>query len=211
MLIFSHAKLAYLAVPKTGTTAAEMALKPRADIVFTKSRKHMSAQRFHRKIAPFLLDTFELAPDRVAVMRNPVEQIRSWYRYRSGDRQIGTPRSTNGCSFDEFVLAVISDSPPEFAAIGSQYNMLTSGNLNKDGNVLVHHLFTYENQVGFRNFLTDRFGEEILLQQKNVSPATVAPLDPAVEQQLRLARPREFGLYDRIIQSDGHLKSAVPI
>ncbi|MEP5091651.1 MAG: hypothetical protein ABJR23_19680, partial [Paracoccaceae bacterium] len=110
MLIFSDLKLAYLAVPKTGSTAVEMALKPRADIIFSKRRKHINAQRFHTRIAPFLLNTFDLVPERVAVIRDPVEQIRSWYKYRNGPRQMDTTRGTHGCSFDEFVLAVISDN-----------------------------------------------------------------------------------------------------
>lgn len=127
MLVFSDQNLAFLAVPKTGTTAFEMALRPRADIILSKRRKHLTATRFHNKVAPFLADTFDLTVETMAVMRDPIEQIRSWYRYRSGPRQKGTKASTNGCSFDEFVLAVISDDPPPFAGIGSQFNFVTSG------------------------------------------------------------------------------------
>ena len=205
MLVFSEQSLVYFAVPKTGTTAVEMALKPRADIVFTKQRKHMTAQRFHTRVAPFLRDTFDLLPDRVAVIRDPVDQIRSWYRYRSGPRRAGTARSTNGCSFDDFVLAVISDTPPAFAGIGSQYNMLTSGHLKKTGDLLVHHLFAYDHQPLFRGFLSDRFGTDIVLKQKNVSPDAPAPLDPEIEAQLRKVRAREFELYDQVMQAGGHL------
>ena len=211
MLVFSDQSLAFLAVPKTGTTAVEMALKPRADIVFTKQRKHMTAQRFHTRIAPFLRDTFDLVPDRVAVIRDPVDQIRSWYRYRNGPRRAGTARSTNGCSFNDFVLAVISKNPPAFAGIGSQYNMLTSGNLNKEGELLVQHLFAYDHQPLFRSFLSDRFGKEIVLKQKNVSPDAHAPLDPDIEAQLRKARAREFALYDQVMQAGGHLVSRVEV
>jgi hypothetical protein len=205
MLVFSDQSLAFFAVPKTGTTAVEMALKPRADIVFSKQRKHMTAQRFHTRVAPFLRDTFDLVPDRVAVIREPVDQIRSWYRYRSGPRRAGSARSTNGCSFDDFVLAVISDTPPAFAGIGSQYNMLTSGNLKKGGDLLVHHLFAYDHQPLFRGFLSDRFGKEIVLKQKNVSPDAPAPLDPEIEARLRKVRAREFELYDQVMQAGGHL------
>ena len=83
MLIFSPQSLAFIAAPKTGTTAIEMALKPKADIIFTKRRKHISAQRFHARIAPFLETEFGMRPDRFAVIREPEEQIRSWYRYRA--------------------------------------------------------------------------------------------------------------------------------
>ena len=209
MLIFSDLKLAYLAVPKTGTTAVEMALKPRADIVFSKQRKHMNAQRFHIRIAPFLLQTFDLIPERVAVIRDPIEQIRSWYKYRSGPRQRNTSRGTHGCSFDAFVLAVISDDPPEFARIGNQYKMLTSGNLKNGGRVLVHHLFAYEDQLQFLNFLNDRFEKEVVLKHQNVSPDTSAPLDPAVEAKLRTCHAREFELYDTVVQAGGHLTSII--
>lgn len=201
MLICSRQSLAYIAVPKTGTTAVEMALKPRADILFTKFRKHITAQRFHNKIAPFLDEAFDLRPDRVAVMREPVEQIRSWYRYRAGERQQGTEAATRGLSFDQFVLDVISDTPPPHAGIGSQFNMLTSGK----GDLLVHHLFAYEAPLKFRGFLNDRFGEDIALKPKNVSPQVDAPLSPDVEKRLREARAEEFALHDRLMQSGGHI------
>ena len=203
MLVFAPQSLAYIAVPKTGTTAVELALKRRADIVFTKKFKHMPASRFHLKVAPFLADMFDLHPERIAVMREPEEQIRSWYRYRCRSERKGSDFSAEGVSFDAFVRAVISDDPPAYAGIGSQVRMLTSGK----GEVLVHHLFAYEKPLRFRGFLNDRFGEEIELKQKNVSPHAEAPLDPATRAALRAARADEFELYDRLIRADGHLRT----
>ena len=112
MLIFLRHKLAFLATPKTGTTAVEMALKSRAEIVFSKSRKHITALRYANKIAPFLEDTFDVRPASVAVMRDPVDQIRSWYKYRSQKRLDGTELSTKGISFEQFVREVISEDAP---------------------------------------------------------------------------------------------------
>lgn len=201
MLIFSSQSLAFIAVPKTGTTAVEMALKPKADIIFTKRRKHMTALRFHNKIAPFLEESFGLRPDRMAVMRDPEEQIRSWYRYRSRELRDGTPTSTDSVSFDQFVLDVISDDPPAYAGIGSQFSMLTSGR----GDVLVHHLFAYETPILFRSFLDDRFGQEIVLKQKNVSPQADAPLGADTRRKLHAARAAEFDLYHRLMDTGGHL------
>ncbi|MCR8826271.1 hypothetical protein [Pseudosulfitobacter koreensis] len=205
MLVFSEQKLAFLAVPKTGTTAFEMALRPRADIILSKRRKHLNAARFHNKVAPFLADTFGLTVETMAVMRDPVEQLRSWYRYRSGPQQKGTKTSTMGCSFDDFVLAVISDDPPPFAGVGSQFNFVTSGK----GVVLVNHLFAYEHQPVFRAFLAQAFDKEVVLKQKNVSPAAEAPLSGAVEASLRKARASEFALYDQIKSAGGHLVTPV--
>lgn len=142
-----------------------------------------------------------LRPERFAVMRDPEEQIRSWYRYRSRSMHVRTSRSTGGISFDQFVLDVISDDPPDYAGIGSQLSMLTSGR----GDVLVHHLFAYENPLVFRSFLDDRFDQEIVLKQKNVSPETEAPLGSDTRRKLQAARAAEFDLYHRLKDAGGHL------
>lgn len=204
MLVFSAQNLAFIAVPKTGTTAVEMALRPKADIIFAKNRKHVTAQRFHRRIAPFLSDTFGLTPDRVAVMREPEDQIRSWYKYRRRNDQLGSSNSTANLSFDAFVRDVISDAPPPHAAIGSQWNMLTGG-----GAVLVHHVFAYETPEPFHGFLEDRFGEPITLKVKNASPPAEAHLEPATRAALRNARAQEFDLYARLRDAGGHLQTAI--
>lgn len=205
MLIFSAQSLVYIAVPKTGSTAVEMALKPKADIIFTKNRKHTTAQRFHRKIAPFLKNEFGLQPERFAVIREPEEQIRSWYRYRARDAKRGSEFSTAGISFDQFVREVISETPPSYAGIGSQWSMLASGR----GAVLVEHLFAHERPLKLGQFLDDRFGEPIILKEKNVSPTVSAELDPKTRALLKSARADEFALYNRVMEADGHLFTPV--
>lgn len=204
MLVLGSANLVYLAVPKTGTTAVEMALRPRADMALMKQRKHINAQRYRRKVAPFLKDAFGMKPETVAVMRAPIEQIRSWYRYRTRPDREGEARSTQGLSFDDFVRAVIADTPPPFAGIGSQFSFLTNGR----GQVIVDHLFAYEAQPAFRAFLSERLGEEVRFKQKNVSPQTPAPLSADVEAALRAARADEFALYDKLIKAGGYLRDS---
>lgn len=204
MLVMSDANLVFLAVPKTGTTAVEMALRPKSDMALMKGRKHLNAQRYRRKVAPFLKDTFGMTPETVAVMRAPTEQIRSWYRYRSRPTRKGEPRSTEGVSFDDFVRAVISDDPPVYAGIGSQFSFLTNGK----GQLVVDHLFAYEAQSAFLDFLSARFGEQITLKQKNVSPPADAPLSADVKAALRAARADEFALYDRLMAAGGYLGPA---
>lgn len=201
MLVFSEQNLVFLAVPKTGSTAFEWALRPKADIIFGKNRKHMTCMRYRLKIAPFLMDTYGLKPKPMAVMRSPVEQIRSWYRYRQVVDEEYIERSTQSLSFDDFVLDVIKDAPPVYAAIGSQYNFLTSGR----GRVLVAHLFAYEAQPLFRNFLAERFGDDLKFKQMNVSPNADTTLSPKIEAKLRKARSNEFRLYDRLMDAGGYL------
>lgn len=201
MLVFSEQKLALLAVPKTGTTALELALRPRADIAFSKQRKHLTAQRFHNQVAPFLKRAFDLVPERVAVMRDPEDQVRSWYKYRSRDRLQDREAATDGLSFNDFVRDMLRDDPPPHARIGSQFRFLTSARKQ----LLVHHLFAYEDQPQLLAFLTDRFGSAIELERKNVSPPAEAPLDPGLRTKLRAARAEEFNLYERLREAGGHL------
>lgn len=204
MLVCSTQSLAFIAVPKTGTTAIEMALRPKADIIFGRQRKHITAQRFHNRIAPFLEREMKIRPERFAVIREPEEQIRSWYRYRARNSKSGLETSTEDMSFDQFVRDVIADDPPVHAGIGSQWNMLTG-----HGEVLVHHLFAYEQPSVLHGFLNDRFGEPIVLKQKNVSPYAKAPLEPATRALLRAARAKEFALYDRVLDAGGQLQTTI--
>lgn len=201
MLIFLRAKLAFLANPKTGTTAVEMALKPQAEVIFSKSRKHVTAVRYARKVAPFLEDTFGVRPEALAVMRNPVDHIGSWYRYRNADRLAGSELSTQGLSFEAYLCEVIADAPPKRAQIGSQYNFLCAG----DGTVMAEHVFAYENQPAFRTFLEQRLDQEITIKPKNVSPPADTVLSSDVLAQVRAARADEFALYDRLIAAQGYL------
>ncbi|UZD89605.1 sulfotransferase family 2 domain-containing protein [Cognatishimia activa] len=199
MQIYFKQNLAFLAVPKTGTTAYELALRNEADIVFAKRRKHMTAGQFERRMMPFLSEFYDLKPERMAIMRDPIEQIRSWFRYRTDPKR---KNRTEGLTFDEFVLATMQDPEPPFAAIGSQYGFLTM----VDGTQPIEHLFAYESQRVVRGWLEERFEKHLKFPIKNVSPEAPTPLSPEVETKLREARAPEFALYDRILQAGGHLK-----
>lgn len=200
MLVCSGANLVFLAVPKTGTTAVEVALMPHADIVFGKHRKHMTARRYHKVIAPFLADTLNLRPQTMAVIRNPVDRLRSWYRYRKRDDTDDPAYSTARLSFDDFIMDVIADDPPLHAQVGNQHRFLCDGT----GALLVDHLFAYERQTVLRGFLCDRVGARLVFKQKNVSPDIPAPISSGVEDALRAARPAEFALHARALDT-GHL------
>ncbi len=200
MQIYFKENLAMLAVPKTGSTAYEMALRGRADIIFAKRRKHMTLAKYHKHIVPFLDTAYDLNPVTLAVMRDPVDHLRSWYRYRSRPVLIGSPKSTAGMSFDAYVRDVVSDAPPPYASVGLQSNMLTLS----DGSMPLHHLFCYENQPQLRSFLESRFETDIKLNQKNVSPQIDAPLNPESEAELRLSSAEDVDLYARLCDAGGH-------
>ncbi|MCG7626865.1 hypothetical protein MHM88_03560 [Epibacterium sp. MM17-32] len=201
MLIFTPQALAFVAVPKTGTTAIEQALRPHADIVFRKSRKHTSARRLHRRVRPFVRDTFGAKLRCFAVLRDPEDQIRSWYKYRSRDDIKDKPEYAGHLSFDAFVEALLSDDPPPCARIGSQYRMLSG----RGGRILVDHLFAYEQLDLLETFLSQRFEERITFAPRNVSPAVPAELSPRNRDRLRAARAAEFDLHARLRDAGGKL------
>lgn len=203
MLVFFKPNLAFLSVPKTGSTAYELALRPKADVIFTKRVKHMTMGKYHAKLAPFLKDTYDLTPERFAVMRDPIDHARSWYKYRSPVRMsLDNPTCHGGVSFDDYILDAISDTPSRAAGIGSQASFLSL----EEGVVPVHHLFAYERQDLLRAFLFGRFEEDIQPRKLNVSPQVEAEISPSVEAKFRAARPADFALYDRLRDADGILQ-----
>ena len=180
MLVFWEQRLAFLATPKTGSTAIAAALESLAAVSIQRPPllKHTTVHRYRRFIGPYLeaasKDQFTL----VALMREPRDWLGSWYRFRQREE---TPagKSTAGMSFDDFVRAWCQDPRPEVADVGSQAKFLRP----RQG-VGVDRLFRYEEIDTFVHFLEDRLGCEILLPRLNVSPPGATELSAATEALL---------------------------
>jgi hypothetical protein len=202
MLVFFKENLVFLAVPKTGTTAYETALRGRADIIYRKrpSLKHTPARKFVRVIAPFLDSAHDLRPETMAVIREPVDQMRSWYRYRQKPALDGAPNSTKDLSFSDFIGAFLSDTPIPAAKLGTQHRFLTG----KSNEVLVDHLFAYEKPTSLLAFLERRFETDLKIPVKNVSPSAVdTSLPEPLEKRLRKRLAPDIELHQDVLNS-GH-------
>ena len=200
MMVFFDAGLTILAVPKTGTTALAGALRHRADITFARKRKHITARAYYRHFAKGLSSAWNADLSTLAIMRAPIDQLRSWYAYRSRLPK-SDPRSTRGITFDHFIKHALETSPPPFARVGSQFRFLT----NAKGKVLVDHLFSYDRPDLLLAFLEQRFDTTIALARENVSPTRDAPLSSTCESALRRVRAREFALFDELTSAGGYL------
>jgi hypothetical protein len=191
MLVFWEQRLAFLATPKTGSTAIAAALESLAAVSIQRPPllKHTTVHRYRRFIGPFLeaasKDTFTL----VALMREPVDWLGSWYRFRQRE-ETEAAKSTRDMSFDDFVRAWCQDPRPDFADVGSQAKFLRP----RQG-VGVDRLFRYEEIGTFVHFLEERLGCEVILPRLNVSPPGALGLSAKTEAMLRDFAAEDFALY----------------
>lgn len=194
MLVFWKENLVLLAVPKTGSTALEGALAPRASMVLRDPPhlKHAPCYRYKRFLKPFFVQAGGQKPELMAIVRNPVDWLSSWYRYRTRSDLIGHENSTKDVSFDEFVLEYCKGQPAPFANVGSQNKFLRIN----DGELGVQQLFRYEAQPTILGYLEQRLKMQITLKQKNVSPKMSLSLSADVEAKLRQKRAAEFEVWE---------------
>jgi len=196
MLVFAKARLVFLSVPKTGTTAWQAALEPHADMVVRAppELKHAPVFRYNRFFRPALEKFIGDDLTVLAVMRAPVDWLGSWYRYRRRSFLEGQPTGTHGISFDDFVRAYMKGDQPAFANVGSQAKFLEP---QKNG-TRATHLFRYEDQAGLAGFLAERLGVSVQTRRCNASPEMDLALSPEVEARMRRKCADEFALYDSI-------------
>ncbi len=196
MLVFSKARLVILSVPKTGTTAIEAALGPRADIWVQNppDLKHAPVYRYNRFFRP-MLERF-VAPEMqvIAVMREPVSWLGSWWRFRQRPFMSGKANATHGVSFDDFVDAYCRGKRPGFAEVGSQAKFLEP----QPNGTKVTRLFRYEDQATLLDFLENELDEKIALERKNVSPEIAMELSEEIAAKYRRKCAAEFELYESI-------------
>lgn len=196
MLIFYKERLAFLSVPKTGTTAYEAALRDRADMVISEPPmlKHAPVYRYNRFIRPMFLNVCDAEMELVAVMREPISWLGSWWRYRQRPFMQGKPNATHDISFDDFVLAYMKGKKPSFADVGMQSKFLEK----QPNGTGVTHLFKYEDQSKLQEFLCQRLDVTLSLAQQNVSPKIEQKLSADVELRFRRKYADEFSLYENI-------------
>ena len=170
MLVFVKERLSFLSMPKTGTTAYQKALAPRADLVINNPPllKHAPVYRYTRFIRPMFLNVCDAEMELMAVMREPASWLSSWYRYHQRPFMKDKPNNTHGITFGDFVLAYMTGKGkrPGFAEVGSQLKFLE----RQPNGTGITHLFAYEDQPRLQGFLEERLGLNLSLQRENISP-----------------------------------------
>ncbi|MDR9486254.1 MULTISPECIES: sulfotransferase family 2 domain-containing protein [Sediminimonas] len=197
MLVFWKQRLVFLSVPKTGTTAFEAVLAPMASMAILEppELKHAPVYRYNRFFRPM----FEKAcktddMETLAVMREPISWLGSWYRFRRRPFMRGRPNATFDITFDEFVEGYMDNPRPGFANVGSQAKFLEP----RPNGTRVTHLFRYEDQPSLIAFLQERLDATLDLPRLNVSPDIELTLSHDVEKKLRRKCAAEFDLWESI-------------
>ena len=195
MLVFWEQRLAFLATPKTGSTAIESALQPLAALAIERPPllKHTTVHRYHRFIGPYLEAASGHRFTVVALMREPRDWLGSWFRFRQREDVPDQDKSTRAMTFEDFARAYCSDPRPGFADVGSQERFLRP----RQGEG-VDRLFRYEEIDSFVHFLEDRLNCASTLPRVNVSPQADLHLSPETEAKLADVQAEDYRLYNSI-------------
>ncbi|MDK8872150.1 MULTISPECIES: hypothetical protein [Paracoccus] len=191
MLIFWERRLVFLATPKAGSTAVETALEALASVVVQRPAelKHADLRTYRHHIEPWLRSVTGEKFTTIALMREPIGWLRSWYRFRLRDDDEDPNHAMIGLSFADFAQAYADPGGPDVARVGAQADFLTAEADRVDC------IFRYEDMDAFTHFLEDRLDCEISLPRVNVPPAVDVSLNPEQEGSLRQIMARDFALY----------------
>ncbi|WP_120635491.1 sulfotransferase family 2 domain-containing protein [Ruegeria sp. EL01] len=194
MLVFYKERLAFLSVPKTGSTAYHSALRDRADLVLTgpPELKHAPVRRYDRFFQNMFRKMYDTEMEIMAVVREPIDWLGSWYRFRSRQDRLGHPHSTRNITFDAFVRAYMQNPRPEFADVGSQSQFFRT----RSNGLGASHVFKYEHQDKILSFLQDRLNMDITLARENVSPARDLSITDETMRRFRNKHAAEFATHD---------------
>lgn len=197
MLIFFKERLAFLSLPKTGSTAYQTALQNRADIVISgpPDLKHAPVRRYDRFFQNIFRKMYDTEMEIMAVVREPFDWMGSWYRYRSRPELNDQTNSVGALSFEAFVEAYMQNPRPPFADFGSQSEFLRT----RSNGAGASHVYRYEHQDKILEFLENRLNTTIELPRVNVSPRRDLTLSKKTESRFRKRHAAEFRLHDSAI------------
>lgn len=191
MLIFWDQRLVFLATPKAGSSAVAMALESlaAASIQRPAALKHTDWATYRHFVGPWLTAQTGETFSTVALMREPVEWLRSWYRFKLRDDPDDPDHRMDGVSFADFAAEYGCPDGAARRGIGSQSGFL------QDPYGQVEQIFRYENMSAFIEFLEDRLDCAIELPRTNVPPAVDVDLTAEDEAALRRTMQPDLTLY----------------
>ena len=193
MLVSTTHDFAYLANPKTGTTSFETAFRKYASFgsIAGSDSKHISYKKFRRQFR-FFANKLEI----VTCVRDPLETLYSWFRYRQRPQIASEENSTQNVSFEEFVDEWAKETPRPFANVSSSVEFV----LNSKGKIGDLTIFAHHISPGIHDYVAQKIGVEIPELEMNVSPRPSESFETAIAQIDRSAARlvRTYDIYNSI-------------
>jgi hypothetical protein len=176
-----HAGFCFLATTKTGSTAVERAFQRHAQLVARRPprMKHATARTFDQVFVPVLehyghpRESYEL----VCIVREPVDWVHSWWRYRARPGTEGRPGHTGGLSFEAFAEQVVGGE----VRLGSWADFVRV----RPGRPPVERVYRYEHLSAAVAWMAGQLDVPVPdLARVNTSPRAVEPVAPATRRLL---------------------------
>ncbi len=202
--------LVFLAQTKCASTAIQEVLQPFAVLATRRDPplKHVHYRDFAKFFEP-LLDRFgypRRSYEVVALMREPIDWLHSWYRYRTRPELAdpANPRHEHyvgDLPFEGFAHHYM-EGGGGFADVGRQVEFL----LDESGELGVDRLFRYEDLDLFLEYLEGKVGQLPGLPVVNQSPPLDLDLGPSVRSELEDFLRPEYELHK---EASGALRPAL--
>lgn len=202
MLLAPNKGFVFLAAPKTASTSIEQAFRTYADVSMKNNPfKHTRYAQFQRFLQPWLeakgfpRESYEV----VCVVREPIDWLASWWRYRSREELADTSRRkhrnyTGHLSFDQFARAYMGGED-QSTQVGRQSRFVQP----HSGGSEVDRLFRYDRLDLLVEYLCERVDDEVRIGTSNVSPDRPLSLSEGCEHELRAFFAPEYRLYEDAI------------
>jgi len=198
MLIGVRRSFIFVANTKTASTSIEFMMAQYAEIMRAGSpeRKHMKLRDVCKEYW-FLFDRPDQPLSRYfkfGVMREPIDWILSWYRYRKGNQV--SSRIPRDMSFAEFWAQKDWNI---IRADGSKY-LQQDLFVGADGAVLADVIIPYAELTPMMEIICKGLNIPLNLNRQNVSSISGldTPLDPMLVQEMREFYAPDYALFDRL-------------
>ncbi|MEM9567308.1 MAG: hypothetical protein AAF974_03290 [Cyanobacteria bacterium P01_E01_bin.34] len=160
----------FLCTPKCASSSVHAALASFGEITIKAPPplKHTKYRDYVRFIQPYLEDRVNAEPlETTCIVREPVDWLYSWYRFRARYKALGEQQSTAEIVFPQFVEGYMSPHPPKYASgIVGQFNFVR----NEAGDIGVDTIFAFDKIDDYVAYMSSKIGAAIELKTLNTSP-----------------------------------------